>query len=127
MRNTKRSRRNGLNRSQARRADSPQTITFLGAAGNVSGSRFLVETPGMKLLVDCGLYQERRFARRNWDPFPIPPDTIDAVILTHAHLDHCGYLPKLVADGFNGNIYCTAATADLVKIILQDSGHIQEE
>ncbi len=127
MRNTKRSRRDDSNRSQKRRADSPQSITFLGAAGNVSGSRFLVETQGMRLLVDCGLYQERRFARRNWDPFPIAPDTIDAVILTHAHLDHCGYLPKLVHDGFHGKIYCTSATADLVKIILQDSAHIQEE
>lgn len=81
----------------------------------------------MRLLVDCGLFQERRLARRNWDPFPVPPNTIDAVILTHAHLDHCGYLPKLVNDGFHGKIYCTPATADLVKIILQDSAHIQEE
>jgi metallo-beta-lactamase family protein len=127
MRKTKGSRRHDSIRSQKRRANSPQSITFLGAAGNVSGSRFLVETQSMRLLVDCGLYQERRFARRNWDPFPISPDTIDAVILTHAHLDHCGYLPKLVNDGFHGKIYCTSATADLVKIILQDSAHIQEE
>ena len=81
----------------------------------------------MRLLVDCGLFQERRLARRNWDPFPIPPSTIDAVILTHAHLDHCGYLPKLVNDGFKGKIYCTPATADLVRIILEDSAHIQVE
>ena len=127
MRDAKQNRRRSSKKFRTSRTDSPQSITFLGAAGNVSGSRFLVETPGMSLLVDCGLYQERRFARRNWDPFPIAPDTIDAVILTHAHLDHCGYLPKLVADGFIGKVYCTAATADLVKIILQDSGHIQEE
>ena len=93
----------------------------------MSGSRFLVQADGLRILVDCGLYQERKLAARNWDPFPVPPDTIDAVILTHAHLDHCGYLPKLVKDGFRGRIYCTSATADLAKIILEDSGRIQEE
>ncbi len=102
-------------------------LSFLGAAQNVTGSRFLLQANGSKILVDCGLYQEREFRERNWNPFPIPPSSIDAVLLTHAHLDHCGYLPKLVKDGFKGKIYCTAATSEITKIILLDSAHIQEE
>ncbi len=102
-------------------------LSFLGAAQNVTGSRFLVEADGLRVLVDCGLYQERDLRGRNWDPFPIPPKTIDAVLLTHAHLDHCGLLPKLVREGFGGKIYCTAATAEIARIILLDSAHIQEE
>ena len=102
-------------------------LRFLGAARNVTGSRHLLEANGVRVLVDCGLYQERQFRDRNWDPFPIPPDSIDAVLLTHAHLDHCGLLPKLVREGFKGNIYCTAATAEITKIILLDSAHLQEE
>jgi metallo-beta-lactamase family protein len=102
-------------------------LSFLGAAQNVTGSRFLVETNGFKLLVDCGLYQERQLRERNWDPFPVPPADIDAVLLTHAHLDHCGWLPKLVKDGFNGKVYCTEATAEIGRIVLLDCGHIQEE
>lgn len=102
-------------------------LTFLGAAQNVTGSRYLLETNGFKLLVDCGLYQERDFRARNWDPFPVAPDTIDAVLLTHAHVDHCGLLPKFVREGFKGKIYCTAATAEIAQIVLLDSGHIQEE
>ncbi len=102
-------------------------ISFLGAAQNVTGSRFLVETNGSRVLVDCGLYQEREFAERNWDPFPFPPTQIDAVLLTHAHLDHCGLLPKLVREGFRGKIHCTAATAEIAQIIMLDSAHIQEE
>ncbi len=102
-------------------------ISFLGAAQNVTGSCFLVETNGFRLLVDCGIYQEREFIHRNWDSFPFSPDALDAVLLTHAHLDHCGLLPKLVREGFNGPIYCTAATADIAKIILMDSARIQEE
>lgn len=102
-------------------------LSFLGAAKNVTGSRFMVEVDGLKVLVDCGLYQERDFAKRNWDPFPIPPGELDAVLLTHAHLDHCGLLPKLVREGFGGKIYCTRATAEIVKIILLDAGHLQEE
>ena len=90
-------------------------ISFLGAARNVTGSRFLVETNGSRVLVDCGLYQEREFADRNWDPFPFPPSQIDAVLLTHAHLDHCGLLPKLIADGFRGKVYCTRASAGLAR------------
>ncbi len=102
-------------------------LSFLGAARNVTGSRFLVEADGLRILVDCGLYQERDLRGRNWDPFPIPPEKIDAVLLTHAHLDHCGLLPKLVREGFGGKIYCTAATAEIARIILLDSAHIQEE
>ena len=102
-------------------------LSFLGAARNVTGSRFLVEADGLRILVDCGLYQERDLRGRNWDPFPIPPKTIVAVLLTHAHLDHCGLLPKLVREGFGGKIYCTAATAEIARIILLDSAHIQEE
>jgi metallo-beta-lactamase family protein len=102
-------------------------ITFLGAAQNVTGSRFLVEANGSRVLVDCGLYQERDFAGRNWDPFPFPAGQIDAVLLTHAHLDHCGLLPKLVREGFRGKIHCTPPTAEIAQIILLDSAHIQEE
>ena len=102
-------------------------ISFLGAAQNVTGSRYLVEANGSRVLVDCGFYQEREFAERNWDPFPFPPAQIDAVLLTHAHLDHCGLLPKLVREGFRGPIHCTAATAEIAQIILLDSAHIQEE
>ncbi|WP_404389161.1 MBL fold metallo-hydrolase [Humibacillus xanthopallidus] len=78
-------------------------LTFYGAAGTVTGSKFLIESDAGRLLVDCGLYQgEKRWRERNWEDFPVPPDTIDAVALTHAHLDHCGYLPALVRGGFAG-------------------------
>jgi metallo-beta-lactamase family protein len=102
-------------------------LRFLGAAQNVTGSRHILEANGVRLLIDCGLYQERHFRERNWNPFPIPPADINAVLLTHAHLDHCGLLPKLVKEGFNGKIYCTSATAELAQIILLDSAKIQEE
>jgi metallo-beta-lactamase family protein len=102
-------------------------LRFLGAAQNVTGSRHLLQADGTNILVDCGLYQERQLKSRNWDPFSIPPDSIDAVLLTHAHLDHCGLLPKLVREGFKGKIYCTAATSELAQIILLDSAHLQEE
>ena len=102
-------------------------LRFLGAAQNVTGSRHLLEVDGIRLLVDCGLYQERQFLARNWEPFAVPPESINAVFLTHAHLDHCGLLPKLVRDGFSGRIYCTAATAEIARIILLDSAKIQEE
>ena len=102
-------------------------LSFLGATGNVTGSRFLAECNGSKVLVDCGLYQERKFTDRNWDRFPIPPEEINAVLLTHAHLDHCGLLPKLVREGFRGKIHCTQATAEIAQIILLDSAHLQEE
>ncbi len=102
-------------------------LRFLGAAQNVTGSRYLLEANGCKILVDCGLYQEREFQSRNWDPFMVPPAEIDAVFLTHAHLDHCGLLPKLVKDGYSGRIYCTEATADIAKIIMLDAAKLQEE
>ena len=102
-------------------------MSFLGAAQNVTGSRYLVEANGLRVLVECGLYQERQFRARNWDTFPVPPDSLDAVLLTHAHLDHCGLLPKLVRDGFGGRIYGTAATTEIARIILLDAAHLQEE
>lgn len=103
------------------------TLRFLGAAQNVTGSRYLLEANGCKILVDCGLYQERDFLERNWEPFVVSPSKIDAVFLTHAHLDHCGLLPKLVKEGYSGPIYCTQATAELAKIVLMDAAKLQEE
>lgn len=102
-------------------------IRFFGAAQNVTGSSYILETGTSRILVDCGYYQERDLRERNWHDFPIPPDQIDAVLLTHAHLDHSGRLPKLTNEGFNGAIHCTSATADIAKIILLDSAHLQEE
>ena len=102
-------------------------LQFLGAAQNVTGSRHLLQANGAKVLIDCGFYQERDFKARNWEPFVVAPDTIDAVLLTHAHLDHCGLLPKLVREGFKGRIYCTAATSEIARIILLDSAKIQVE
>lgn len=103
-------------------------ITFLGATGTVTGSKYLIETRGKRILVDCGLFQGLKELRlRNWSSLPIDPRTIDAVLLTHAHIDHSGYLPLFVRSGFKGPIYCTEATADLCSILLPDSGHIHEE
>ncbi len=102
-------------------------LSFLGAAQNVTGSQYLIETDNVRLLVDCGLYQERELKRRNWGPFFIAPETLDSVLLTHAHLDHSGLLPKLVREGFNGPIYCTAATSEITQIMLLDSANLQEE
>ena len=103
-------------------------LTFLGAAGTVTGSKFLIESEGRRVLVDCGLFQGlKALRRRNWEPFAVPPASIDAVVLTHAHLDHSGALPMLVRDGFRGEIFCTPPTAKLCDIILPDSGRIQEQ
>ena len=103
-------------------------LTFLGAARTVTGSKFLLETGARRVLFDCGLFQGLKELRlRNWAEFPVDPAAIDAVVLTHAHLDHSGYLPVLVRAGFRGPVYCTPATADLCGILLPDSGHIQEE
>lgn len=103
-------------------------ITFLGATGTVTGSKYLVEYNGTKVLVDCGLFQGHKELRlRNWDKLPINPADVDAVILTHAHLDHSGYVPLFIRNGFDGEIYTTDATYDLCKILLPDSAYIQEE
>ena len=103
-------------------------LRFLGAAGTVTGSKYLVEFNGQSLLVDCGLFQGYKQLRlRNRDPLPVLPNHIGAVLLTHAHLDHSGYLPLLAKEGFHGKVWCTTATRDLAQILLPDSGHIQEE
>ncbi|WP_310610117.1 MBL fold metallo-hydrolase [Limnohabitans sp.] len=103
-------------------------ITFLGGTGTVTGSKYLVQHDGKKLLVDCGLFQGYKPLRlRNWNPMPIHAADIDAVLLTHAHLDHSGYLPLLHRQGFRGRVHATPATCDLCAILLPDSGHIQEE
>ncbi len=103
-------------------------LTFLGAAQTVTGSKHLLDTGSAKVLVDCGLFQGLKELReRNWRDLPIKAADITAVVLTHAHLDHCGYLPRLVAQGFRGRIFCTPGTQDLCRIVLPDSGRIQEE
>jgi metallo-beta-lactamase family protein len=102
-------------------------LTFLGAAGNVTGSSYLLESQDVRLLIDCGMYQERKYQERNWQPFPFAPESLDAVFLTHAHLDHCGLLPRLVREGYEGKIYCTQATAEIAEIILIDAAHLQVE
>jgi len=110
------------------RNDGPVALTFLGAVDTVTGSRFLLEHGGRRLLVDAGLYQGlAAHRRRNWEPFPVDPATIDDVVLTHAHLDHTGYLPRLVRDGFRGRVTCTEGTAELAAIVLRDSAHLQQE
>jgi metallo-beta-lactamase family protein len=110
-------------------------IQFLGAAGTVTGSKHLINssaddlgTKGIQVLVDCGLFQgPKEWRDRNWQDTPVPAKEIDAVILTHAHLDHCGWIPRLVKEGFRGPIYATPATIDLCSVVLPDSGHLQEE
>ena len=103
-------------------------LTFLGAARTVTGSKYLLEHDGRRVLIDCGLFQGLKDLRaRNWEPFPVPPASIDAVVLTHAHLDHVGYLPRLIAQGYQGRVFCTAGTLELAGLVLPDSGRIQEE
>jgi metallo-beta-lactamase family protein len=103
-------------------------LRFLGATGTVTGSRYLVDTGTHRLLVDCGLFQGYKPLRlRNWAPLPVPPESIDAVVLTHAHLDHSGYLPRLAMQGFRGKVWCTPATRGLCRVMLPDSGRLLEE
>ncbi|MGA9527361.1 MAG: MBL fold metallo-hydrolase [Terriglobales bacterium] len=110
-------------------------IQFLGAAGTVTGSKHLINTSydssgnnGFKVLIDCGLFQgQKDWRERNWQDMPVPVRDIDAVVLTHAHLDHCGWIPRLVKEGFRGPIYATQPTIDLCSVVLPDSGHLQEE
>jgi len=104
------------------------SLTFLGAAGTVTGAKHLLEVRGKRILIDCGLFQGLKDLRlRNWRPFPIAPSSIDAVVLTHAHLDHSGYLPRLVSAGYHGRVWCTGGTKDLCSLVLPDSARIQEE
>ena len=110
------------------KAPVPASLTFLGATRTVTGSKFLVESEGARVLVDCGLFQgERVWRRRNWEQLAVDPSKVDAVVLTHAHLDHCGYLPVLVRNGFNGPAVCTPETAKLAAIVLRDAAHLAEE
>ncbi len=106
----------------------PVALTFLGAARTVTGSKYLVEAGAARVLVDCGLFQGFKALReRNWQPLPFDPAALDAVVLTHAHVDHCGFLPRLVAAGFGGRVFCTPGTAQLCRIVLPDAGRLQEE
>src|SRR5690606_1630773 len=104
------------------------TLTCLGGAGTVTGSKHLLTHDDTRILIDCGLFQGMKNLRElNWRRLAVAPDTIDAVVLTHAHLDHCGYLPRLVLDGFDGKIYATAASRDVAELILLDSAWLQEK
>jgi metallo-beta-lactamase family protein len=104
------------------------TLTFLGASRTVTGSKYLLDTGSSKILIDAGLFQGLKELReRNWQDLPVAANEIDAIVLTHAHLDHVGYLPRLAAQGFRGRVFCTAGTRDLCRIVLPDSGRIQEE
>lgn len=103
-------------------------LTFLGATGTVTGSRFLIDHNGSRLLIDCGMFQGPKSLRsKNWEPFPVDPASIDAVVLTHAHIDHSGYLPVLARDGFSGSVWATPATKSLCELMLPDSARLQEE
>jgi len=104
------------------------TLRFLGAAGTVTGSKYLVQHDGRRILIDCGLFQGLKELRlRNWSPLPVDPKSIEAVVLTHAHIDHIGSLPRLVNEGFNGPVFSTSATRALAGLLLPDSAHLQEE
>jgi metallo-beta-lactamase family protein len=102
-------------------------LHFLGASRQVTGSRYVLEAAGRRVMIDCGLFQERKFQHRNWDPSPIPPHEIDALLLTHVHIDHCGLLPRLVKDGFRAPIHATEPSAALIEVMLLDAAKIQQE
>jgi len=117
----------GSKNSEESRGSVP-VLRFLGAARTVTGSRFLVETQQARVLVDCGLFQGLKELRlRNWNPLPVKPEEVDAIVLTHAHIDHSGYIPVLTRGGFTGRVFATAGTCRLCDIVLPDSGHLQEE
>src|SRR6516165_4541006 len=126
-----------MDRPHTRRSSPPDveedqspviTLTCLGGAGTVTGSKHLLQADGRRLLIDCGLFQGLKNLRElNWGPLPVKPSSLDAVLLTHAHLDHSGYLPKLVRDGFEGRIYSTDGTYHVSDLILRDSGQLQEK
>jgi len=104
------------------------TLTFLGAAGSVTGSRYLLEAGGERLMIDCGTFEGSKELRlRNWNPLPVDAGSIRGLVLTHAHLDHTGYIPRFIKEGFRGPVYATGATVDLARLLLPDSGHLQEE
>src|SRR6267142_2599148 len=102
-------------------------LHFLGANRQVTGSRYGLEVAGKLVMIDCGMFQERSFQPRNWDPSPLPPAGIAAMLLTHVHIDHCGLIPKLVKDGFQAPIYATEPSVGLVDIMMRDAAEIQEE
>ena len=103
-------------------------IQFLGASGTVTGSKYLLSHNGQKILIDCGLFQGSKTVRlKNWEKFPVNPAEIDSIILTHAHIDHSGYIPRLVKEGFRGKIYSTSATKEMCAILFPDSGYLMEE
>jgi metallo-beta-lactamase family protein len=103
-------------------------ISFLGAAGTVTGSRYLLESDGHRVLVDCGLFQGFKALRlKNWNRFPVEPRSIEAILLSHAHIDHSGYLPVLAKHGFRKRVYCSTPTAELCEILLPDAGHLEEK
>jgi len=109
-------------------ANNSLTLQFLGAAGTVTGSRYLLTGGQQRLLIDCGMFQGyKRLRELNWQPFPVPADSIDAIVLTHAHLDHSGFIPALLAQGFTGPVYCSEVTRQLCEILLLDAAHLQEE
>jgi metallo-beta-lactamase family protein len=104
------------------------SLTFLGAARTVTGSKHLINVDGRRILIDCGMFQGlKELRQRNWAPLPIDPATIDVIVLTHAHIDHSGWLPRIVSQGFKGPVYCTAGTRDLCSLVLPDAAHLQEE
>lgn len=103
-------------------------VSFFGGVGTVTGSKYLLESNGKKVLVDCGMFQGLvELRQKNWDPQPFDATELDAIIITHAHIDHTGFLPRLVKLGFRGNVYTSKATRDLLKILLPDAGRLQQE
>ena len=104
------------------------SLTFLGAAGTVTGAKFFLEVDEARVLLECGMFQGlRQLRERNWQPPPFAPRSLQAILLSHAHIDHSGYLPRVVREGFQGPIFCSPGTADLLTVMLPDAAHLQEE